>query len=103
MPRGARGPQSLRLVPGRSSASDRRSSPANRSRRPASGAGAARIEGVAPPGEEVAEQVADGLAAVPEVLGDPGDGPSGVGEGEHLDAVAGGVVEVDAAYTGIVE
>ena len=33
-------------------------------------------------------EVADGLAAVAEVGGDPGGRPAGVGEGEHLDAVA---------------
>jgi hypothetical protein len=72
------------------------------------------VEGLGAASEEVAQEVADGLAAVAEVGGDPWGRPSGIGEGDHLDAVAdlrreglppqgvefvtGGVVEVDADH-----
>src|SRR5262249_48754564 len=50
--------------------------------------GAEGVQGVGAACEEGAEQVADGLAAVAEVGGDPGSGPSGIGEYDHLKAVA---------------
>ena len=118
MPRSARAWPSWRPVQVRPSASDRRSSSATRSRRAESGGGTVqRVEGADAAGKEALEEVADGLAAMAEVVGDPGGGPAGVGEGEHLDAVtdlrrqglapqgaefvASGVVEVDADHGGI--
>jgi hypothetical protein len=52
------------------------------------GAGSERLERVEAAGEEGAEQVADGLAAIAEVPGDAGGRPACVGEEDHLDAVA---------------
>ena len=53
------------------------------------GAGPAGEQGVGPPAEEVAEPIADGLGVVAEVAGDAGRRPAGIGEEDHLDAVAG--------------
>jgi hypothetical protein len=49
---------------------------------------AERVQGRDPAREERAEQVADGLGMVAEAFGDPRRGPAGIGEGDHLDAVA---------------
>jgi hypothetical protein len=49
---------------------------------------AERVEGRGAPGQEGAEQLADGLGVVSEVFGDPGCRPAGLGEADHLDAVA---------------
>jgi len=45
-------------------------------------------QGGGPAGEERAERIADGLRMASETGGDPGGGSSGVGERDHLDAVA---------------
>src|SRR4051812_46373353 len=109
MPRSARARLSWRLGQGRSSASDPARSSATRARRGGGGgggggeggggggvaagdvgggAGSERVEGVEAAGEQGAERVADGLAAVAQVLGDPGRRPPRIGEEDHLDAVA---------------
>jgi hypothetical protein len=40
------------------------------------------------PCQEGPEPIADGLGVVAEVLSDPGSGPAGIREADHLDAVA---------------
>src|SRR5262249_365745 len=58
------------------------------------GAGPAAPQRVGPPGEEGAEPIADGLGVVAEVGSDAGRRPAGIGEEDHLDAVAGTGPEV---------
>src|SRR5262249_6905932 len=51
-------------------------------------AGRAGEQGVTPPHGEVADEVADSLGVIAQVGGDARRRPTGIGEGDHLEAVA---------------